>query len=271
MKNFFIIALFVIPTFLSAQEKKISTRKQKKIDRKERIKQLIKKEEEGALVYNKQSIFGFKANTDGYGIFYEHGKYKTLRKTNIWWLEVGEHKHAKEQKITVIDQAYGFIIGNPYVYGKINNFYNFKVGFGQQRLFGTKGSKNGVAISFNYGGALSVAMLKPYYVDAKDAAGKNVQIKYSATDSARFLSGDPNIVYGSSGFSKGLSEMNYVPGVQIRGAIRFDYGRYNEMVNALEVGISTEYYTKDVQILAIAKPSKFFLNAYVAICFGRRR
>jgi hypothetical protein len=70
----------------------------KKADRRAQIDKLIKQEEEGALIFNKQSIFGIKLNTDGYGIFYEKGKYKTINKTNLWWIELNEHKHVKEEK-----------------------------------------------------------------------------------------------------------------------------------------------------------------------------
>ncbi len=45
-------------------------RQQKKEERKEKINQLIKQEEEGALIYQKQNIFGVKLTTDGYGAFY---------------------------------------------------------------------------------------------------------------------------------------------------------------------------------------------------------
>ncbi len=98
------------------------------------------------MVYNKQNAFGAKLVTDGYGIFYEHGKYKTNTSTNLWWLELGERKDPKESKIVSGDGA-GFQIGNPFIYGKINNFYYAKLGFGQQRLIGGKGNKNGVAVS----------------------------------------------------------------------------------------------------------------------------
>ena len=57
------------------------TKEQKKQERKENINELMKQEEEGALIYSKQSAFGFKLNTDGWGVFYEHGKYKTIKKT----------------------------------------------------------------------------------------------------------------------------------------------------------------------------------------------
>ncbi len=257
-----------MPAIVSAQEKKISPRQQKKAERREKINQLIKQEEEGALVFNKQSAFSIKLNTDGYGIAYEKGKYKTITKTNLWWVELGEHKHVKEMKFAKGDPQFGFLIGNPYVYGKINNFYNFKLGFGQQRLIGGKGTKNGVATSLIYGGGLSVALMKPYLLDVKDATGVTKTIKYQ-DDSTLFL--NQTQIIGAAGFTKGFSNMKYIPGIHVRTSLRFDYGRYNEMISAMEVGINAEYYTKEIEQMAQNPYKKFFFNAYLALTFGRRK
>jgi hypothetical protein len=258
-----------MPAIAFAQKKELTPRQQKNAERREQIKKLIKQEEDGALVFNKQSIFGIKLNTDGYGIFFEKGKYKTLTKTNIWWMELGEHKHPKEYKYPGVDIGSGFLIGNPYIYGKINNFYNFKLGFGQQRVIGGKGNKNGVATLLIYGAGLSVALMKPYLIDIQDPLnGQTKTIKYQ-DDSTLFL--DRTVIIGGAGFGKGFNQMKYIPGFHARTALRFDYGRYNELVSALELGINAEYYTKEIEQMALNPYKKFFFNAYLAIEFGRRK
>ena len=70
-----IFVLFVFcGSVVVAQQKPVTTpgalRNQKKAEKKERINQLIKQEEEGALIYQKQSAFGIKLNTDGWGMYY---------------------------------------------------------------------------------------------------------------------------------------------------------------------------------------------------------
>ena len=50
------------------------SKEDKKKERNARLNQLMKQYEEGSLIYAKQSAFGFKINTDGWGMFYEHGK-----------------------------------------------------------------------------------------------------------------------------------------------------------------------------------------------------
>ena len=104
MKKIFFLLLLTTAAILTygqaKPEDKNKTKEQKKQERKERLNDLMKEYEEGSLIYSKQSAFGFKLNTDGWGVFYEHGKYKTIAKTNIWWLEFGERKNHKEEKAT---------------------------------------------------------------------------------------------------------------------------------------------------------------------------
>jgi hypothetical protein len=244
-------------------------RKAKKMDE---VNKMIKAEEEGTIVYNKEWTMGLRLYNDGWGAFYQKGKMKTVTKTNWWSLELGERKHPKEEKLSKVDNS-GFFFGNPLVYGKQNVFLFTKVGFGQQLLLGGKGNKNGVAVSALYGGGLSLGLLKPYYVDAQDPlTGIVSPIRYrgdnSRTDTL-FL--DPASVQGTSGFFKGFNETQIVPGLFGRGGFRFDYGRYNELVSAIQVGVNVEYYFKEMPIMALNDPNKLFVNIYVALEFGRRK
>ncbi|MFY7898606.1 MAG: hypothetical protein ACOVNY_00390 [Chitinophagaceae bacterium] len=268
----FIIACSLISVNLQAQSK--LTRKQKVAQRKERINQLIKQEEEGALIFNKQSIFGFKFNTDGFSFHYEKGKYKTIEKTNIWWLELGEKKDVKQIKEPPFTGGGGggviVVFGNEYAYGKQNNFYQLKLGFGKQRMIGGKGNRNGVAVSAVYGAGIVGGILKPYYLQTVNNNNQSEHIKYEGNETL-FL--DPSAIIGASGFTKGLAlnELTVIPGGQLRGALRFDYGRYNEVISAIEVGLNLEYYSKKVPIMAIGKQRNLFFNAYINLLFGKRK
>jgi len=261
------IALTLCVSALAQQTKTPSNiREQKRQERRQHIAELAKRAEEGALIYNKQSVFGFKLNTDGWTALFEHGKYKTNTITNTWFLEAGERKSHKEEKVTATDVT-GFPIGNPLIYGKQNVFYSVNIGIGQQRLIGGKGPKNGVAVSAIYGGGFSAGLLKPYYVTIIDPTTDETRdVKYEGPGDTLFL----NYPFSSAGFTKGFSEIKFTPGVIAHAGLRFDWGRYNELLSALEVGISAEYYTKDMPIMVNVTPKKFFYNAYVAIEFGKR-
>ncbi|GAC1533712.1 MAG: hypothetical protein NVS3B15_14400 [Sediminibacterium sp.] len=274
VKKLLFISFVLSTVIVSAQQKQPSStaieRVQKKAEKREKINQLIKQEEEGALIFQKQGAFGFKFNTDGWGMFYERGKYKTITKTNLWWLEFGEHKHPKEEKVPTISASQGFLVVSSYIFGKRNNFYNLKLGFGQQLLIGGKGNKNGVAVSAIYGGGITAGLLKPYYIEIQNPnnGNKREEIRYNNNDSL-FL--NPAIIIGRGSLTKGINEITFVPGAHARAALRFDYGRYNEVLSAIEVGLNAEYYTQKMPILLLNKDKSFFFNAYVSLTFGKRK
>lgn len=273
VKKLFLVT-FVLSSLAVSAQQKVKTagadpKQQQRAERREKINQLIKQEEEGALIFQKQGAFGFKFNTDAWSMFYEHGKYKTITKTNLWWLEFGERKHPKEEKVPTLSASSGFLVISSYIYGKRNNFYYLKAGLGQQILIGGKGNKNGVAVSAIYGGGLTAGLLKPYYINIQNpTTNKQEEIKYNNNDSL-FL--DPTIIIGRGSLTKGLNEIQFVPGVHARAALRFDYGRYNEVLSAIEVGVNAEYYSKTMPILLLNPEKKFFFNAYIALVFGKRK
>ena len=288
VKHFILFSFIIFPFLLQAQSNDngadtssttnshLSPRMQRKLQKRQQLNKLIAQEEDGALVFRKQWAIGLKLNTDGYGFFYEHGKYKSLKRSNLWWLEFGEKKSQNQTKQSpqpTITSYPGFSIvsvGNSFVYGKENNFYQLKVGFGRQLRIGSKGSNNGVAVSAIYGGGLSLGLQKPYYLQVLDSTSQSgtTDIRYS-DNPTKFL--DLNSIVGGSGFSKGFGSMTVVPGLHARGALRFDYGKDREVLSALEVGFNLDYYTQKITIMAQNPARNLFFDTYVAIDFGGRK
>ena len=243
-----------------------SSKNDKKEVRRQKINTLIKQAEEGVLVYRKQSIFGIQGRSNGYGIFYEVGRMKTNRKTNTYRIDITEIKHQKEEKSS--NAGLG-LLSNPFIYGKISNFYQATLGLGQQYILGQKGNKNGVAVSAVFNGGLALGLLRPYYVEVGDPmGGDNKVIKYSKADSSLFLG--PTIV-SSGGFSKGWNEIKIKPGAFVKTALRFDYGRFNEVVSGIEVGLSIEFYGSKIPIMVDQKEKQMFFQAYISLLFGHRK
>lgn len=259
MKKLLLPLLILLGTLpLQAQDK--SPRESKRDARRNKVNEMVKQEEEGVLVYHKQSIFGAQLRSNGYGAFYEIGRSKTPNVSMLYSLEFAEIKHQKEDKKFVF-------FGNPYIYGKINNFYTLKLGVGQQRVLGQKGNKNGVAVLGVYSGGISAGLLRPYYIRYNNG-GFIETIKYSPADSAKFVDGP---IDGSAGIGKGWGEMKFKPGLFAKAAIRFDWGRFNETVSGLEAGISADFYSGKVPLMLFQKETQFFFQGHIAILFGRRR
>ncbi|THU30449.1 hypothetical protein FAM09_30290 [Niastella caeni] len=238
-----------------------TAKKDRQAAKRERINNLLKQEEEGEIIFSKQSIFGLKLNTDGYGLSYEIGRFKSARVANIFQLEINEKKHKKEKRTSLLN---GFNF-NSVIFGKLNNFYQVKLGVGQQRIIGGKGNKNGVAVMAVYTGGLSIGLEKPYYVDVIDNAQQRYRKTYpDITDSGY-------IEQGASGFTVGWNKVQPKYGLHAKGALRFDYGRFNETISAIEVGLNAEYYLTKVAQMAYNPEKNFFFNAYISLLLGRRK
>lgn len=265
-----LLVCFAVAGFAQQEPEPRTKKEDKKRQKREKINQLLKLEEEGFPSFRKQSAFGIKLNTDGWGLSYELGKAKTVTRAGIYQIEFNEKKHPKEIKTSVASSAGGFIFfGNPYVYGKKNIFYQLKLSAGQQLLIGGKGNKNGVSVYGIGTGGVSLGFMRPYYVEVLDNNNKNKYVKYDSPDSLLFM--DPNSIIGGGGLTKGWNEMKFAPGLHAKTAVRFDYNRFNTIVSAIEGGVNAEYYFKDIEQMLYNPTRKFFLNAYVSIIFGKRK
>ncbi|HLF46913.1 MAG TPA: hypothetical protein VI548_10840 [Chitinophagaceae bacterium] len=260
------ISVFSLSGFSQDPGRKKSRADTRREERRQKINELIRQDEEGVLIYSKQSIFGLQLRTNGYGLFFEKGKTKSQSITNLYDIEFNEIKHPKEDKLP--NGTGGFSFGNPYVYGKLNNFYQLQLGFGQQRILGQKGNKNGVALSVIYKGGLSLGLLRPYYIDVLDNNRVNKSIKYTPQDSALFVSG---FIVGGSGLGKGWNELEYKPGAFVKTALRFDFGRFNEVVSGVEIGLSADFYSSKIPQMLFQKEKQFFYQGHIAVMFGHRK
>ncbi len=255
------------------KDTKRAERAAKRAERLEKLDELITTEEQGTIVYNKQNIFGIKLNNDGYGAYYERGRQKTVEKASWWSIELGERMDPKQEKLSRLTQSGLMLISTPLIFGKENNFYFAKLGFGQSRLIGGKGIRNGVAVSALYGGGLSLGLLKPYVVQVIDPVTNQSIDTWWKGDKSRTdtLILDKDALYGSAGMGKGWNEVKIVPGAFAKAALRFDYGRYNEMISAIQCGVNAEFYTSKMPVMINNEGKNFFVNVFVALEFGRRK
>jgi hypothetical protein len=234
----------------------------KKQERRQRIDALVKQEEEGVIAYRKSSAYAGKLNSDGYGVSYEIGRAQSIRWMLLFQLELSERKHPKELK-----QSNPSAPTAPIIYGKQNFFYPIKLGVQEQYLLGNKSNKNGVSVSANVGGGLTLALLRPYEVQV-DKLGVRTYVRYNSPDSLLFINGP---YYGGPNFSRGWKNLKITPGFYAKAALRFDYGRFNEIISALEVGLQAEAYTKKIAQMLSNKQRQTFFSAYVTLLFGKRK
>lgn len=264
-KVFVLITLFTFSFAAFAQENQGSSKKSRREAKRDKLNAQVKAEEEGVIGYRKHFAFGAKLISDGYGISFEKGYSKSVRRATLFQLEIAERKHQKEEKQSSSNT--GTIQSSPYIYAKINYFYPVKLGVQKQFLLGNKSNKNGVSITANLGGGVALGLLRPYEVEV-EKNGQLTYIRYESEDSLLFRSGT---VYSGPGLGKGWNHLKFTPGLYVKPGVRFDYGRYNELLSAIEVGVAAEYYTKKIPQMFDNKYKQFFFSAYFTVLFGKRK
>lgn len=262
MKKYFLLLLFLICLLVQLPGQ---TFQPKQLD-----------EQGKGLVYEKEFSVDLKIlQTNGFALGVNVGKLKTYYKTRFWHIEIGELKNPKEFRQN--SSAFTSFPGSPrsYIYGKQNNFYLVRGGFGVKRYLSEKARQKGVAVGFSYEFGPTLGLLKPYYLElpprSDNLSGFTVSEKYSEENADRFL--DPNQISGASGFTRGLGEISPLPGAHAMFAFHFDWGAFDEVVKALEAGLVIDVFPREVPILVErdnVENTPIFFNVYVNLQFGKR-
>jgi len=113
------------------------------------------------LDYNKDSrSLVFMLNSNGYATGFRFSKRIDGFRSRLIDIDLAWYKHPKEQRMSSL-----YANQSKFVYGKLNQLFVARVGYGRQKeLFG-KYAKNGIVISFYYTIGASFGLLKPVYFD----------------------------------------------------------------------------------------------------------
>ncbi len=259
----FFLVLLSLPVFAQQPGRPVYSN-DKKTAKKQRINEMMKMEEDGDLIFNHYTVFGFRLASNGYGLLYERGKFLSNHKTRILQIELNEVKDPKDHKEAVSGDGYS----NNYVsVGRLNNLYELRASLGQQYLIGGKGNRNGVAVTVLYSGGASLGILKQYVLNVfpNDSAQYTIKSTYPSIFDSSYK------VYNALGLGGGWNNLQFVPGLNGKLAMRFDYGRFNQNITAIEAGITGEFYFKKMPLMYPVPEKQFFFNAYISIMFGSRK
>ncbi len=272
-KYIFAVLALVVPAFAWAQPSKIKFR-DRLGDSTRLVNTAVKPPKiKGPRPLRGEFSGGVRIMTDGYGIFVDKGYLKggdafgqknrdRLFHVRLLQFELSERKHPKEIRSSN-GSPFGFQ-QNSYILGKINNFYQFKLGYGRRQMIAGKPDPGTISIHWVYVGGFSAGLLKPYYLNLQSSG----ETKYSENDELAFIS--PNNIIGKAPFTKGFSEIKFVPGLYLRTGLHFDFATGRKGLMALEVGATGEYYTQKIPQMVGIDPKPYFFNMYASLQFGKR-
>lgn len=225
------------------------------------------------IIYNTEKASHFGLTTGrGWRVGWQRGELKTWYKTHFFQVNLGEIRHEKEHR-QASDPALGRSFRS-YVFGKQNNFFTARAGWGRTRYFSEKARQKGVALGMTWMAGPTLGILKPYYLALRrtgDNPGnpREVLEKYSDENAHLFL--DNTKIIGAAPFFKGFTEPKFRPGGHASVALHVDWGAFDEYVKALEVGLQLDLFPKKVPILVGEENRSFFVNFFAIMQFGKRR
>lgn len=273
-KYIFVLLVVVVPVLSWAQPSKIKYR-DRLGDSTKLVNTAIKPPKvKGPRSLRGELSGGIRLYTDGYGVFVDKGYLKggetfgqknrdRLFHVRLLQFELSERKHPKEIKSNNGVPGFGFQ-QNAYILGKINNFYQFKLGYGRRQMIAGKPDPGTISIHWVYVGGFSAGLVKPYYLNLQSSG----ETKYSENNEIAFIS--PGNILGKASFTKGFDELKFVPGFYLRTGLHFDFATGRKGLMALEVGGSGEFYTQKIAQMVGIDPRAYFFNLYASLQFGKR-
>lgn len=213
--------------------------------------------------YNEEISYGLQINTVGGvigGGMLKYAKKVNDRRFRLLSLEVVNIKHPKEVRGLASPNA------SPFIFGKSNYLFSFRPQYGQEFLLFKKASEEGVHINAIVASGLSIGITKPYYVyyDSLNLNGTTVSLPY--TTSLR-----DDYILGPGYFLDGLNQLGFHPGLNFKGGLNFEFGRFNNSVVGVEVGFMIErFFSNRLELMPRAERINQFNSLYLTFYYGRK-
>lgn len=223
------------------------------------------------ILYNKEKVLDVRLLTHGWAVDVYLGTLKTYYKTQYYRFGIGNLTHPKEKRTPTEYVATGFSTGTRhYRYGKQNYVFDLHGGWGMKHYYTEKAKRKGVSLAMNYSGGIIAGLLIPYYLDVSDPQkkGNSSLVRYSDITAPLFL--NRQYIRGKGGVFEGLKDMSVVPGAYAQVGVHLDWGAFDALLHAVEVGVQLQVFPKKMPIMIIEDNRPYFLNLYLSLQFGKR-
>lgn len=208
--------------------------------------------DESTALFRNERTFYILLNNNGAGFGYSYGKMINIRFKKQWHFEAVRIKDAKEYKISRSSNYRRF------VYGKQNDFFAFRAGYGFLHKQFLKKDMGGIEIRYFYNAGLSLGVKKPMYY-------------YVFADTITIAKFDDNFhsdVIGGASYFKGLDEISFIPGAYAKIGTSFEFSKKDLAINALEAGLIFDVFPQKINIMANNSNNRYFLSLFLSYRFG---
>lgn len=209
--------------------------------------------------YEVENVFGIIKATNGgliSGGYFRHSNLLNDNNLSHWAIELVNIKHPRETRQTTFT-------GSSYVYGKSNYFLSLRPTYGRERILFKKAPQQGARVSALVAVGPSIGMEIPYYIEVSSRQ----KVQYDPNNSQHAI---PFIV-GNGGPFRGIAQTKFVLGAHGKASLTFETNSTKRRVFGFEAGFTVDIYTRDIEILPLAKNRSVITAAFLAIYFGKRR
>ncbi len=232
------------------------------------------------IVYDNEMSFNVQISTPrNFMIGVRSGKLISYDEMKYWSLSIGDIRHSRERRenpdrINLLTNR----VSRAYVFGKQNQLYALRFGFGRRKYLSEKARQRGVAVGYSYEFGPTLGILKPYYLELDagepDSPGAIIDVRYNENTANRFLNQDA--IFGASSWSNGIDELQIRPGIHAKASAHFGFGAYDEIAKSLEAGIMADFFLGNTDILIESdltpgvSNSPLYLSLFINVQLGKR-
>ena len=210
----------------------------------------------------KEWNFELMANTSGFGVGFQHGRTPDILNKHYWEVELTYNQHPKS--VRSINTMYEGV--RPCRYGQLYTLFFLHGGYGYQRTLHQKPYWGGVKVSYNLSAGASIGIGIPNYVEVLNYnTGFAEMVRYNPE-----IHNLNNIIGGASMFT-GILQTTFRPGFYAKTGLNFEFAKNDYKLQALEVGASIDMVFPFIQQMADNDAKKFYLCAYIAFDFGKKK
>ena len=214
------------------------------------------------LVYKKFVTRSLDATARGLGFTYRTAKF-VRGKDRIFEFQLSTIHDPKEG--TQVKPLLGGRGLKNYYYGKINNAFALRFGYGNQKAMFNREVPNAYEIKQGYTIGINAALLKPVYVQVagSDVTSSNIKA-YNPSDTSE-------LVIGRVAFYNGLMKSKFNPSLFLKYYWTFDFSKDDEVIKSVEVGVIGDVYLNRLNIMARDNNRRFFATLYASYVFGSKK
>ena len=211
------------------------------------------------IFYQDEIMFGLRIKTNGWGLNYRRAYYRNIHLKNLFEIGINTIKSPKETKIKSL-----YNTGRSFVYGKMNECYDIRTGFGQQYTLFDKKTPGTVAIRMFWTTGADLGLLKPIYyvIMINQTTMETVTEKYKPSH-------QPAVIERKAPFTQGLSELQFNPGWYVKVGTSFEYSKSATFLNSVEMGLEFSAYLKKMEIMAEIDNPRMIFAMFISYRIGK--